>query len=253
MTFKDHFSTQAGQYSKFRPRYPRTLFEFLASLAPGRTRAWDCGTGSGQAAAGLAEFFTEVVATDASAKQIENARPHPGVSFRVAPAEQSGLEDASVDLVTVAQALHWFDLDRFYAEVARVARPAGILAAWTYDLFTITPPVDAVVHHYYTEIVGPYWPPERKWVEQRYRTIPFPFEERPVPSFNLTAEWEMADLIGMLNTWSATQKCRETTESDPLLLIEESLARAWGEAGTTRPVVWPLSLRVGQVNPGGPS
>ncbi|BCR03448.1 methyltransferase [Desulfuromonas versatilis] len=251
MAFKDHFSAQAGHYSKFRPHYPRTLFEFLASLAPARSRAWDCGTGSGQAAIGLAEFFSEVIATDASEKQIANAHTHPGVRYRVAPAEASGLETASVDLVTVAQALHWFDLDKFYAEVRRVLRSGGILAAWTYDLFGITPQVDAVVHHYYREIVGPYWPTERKWVEQQYRTIPFPFEERPAPTFNLTAEWELTDLLGMLRTWSATRICLETTGSDPVLLIEESLARAWGEPTTSRSVVWPLSLRVGEVFPGG--
>ena len=247
MEFKDHFSPQAKDYARFRPRYPSELFRFLASLPPARARAWDCGTGSGQAAVGLAGWFDEVVATDASQKQIDSATRHPRVLYRTAPAENSGIESDSIDLTVVAQALHWFDLDRFYEEVRRVSRPGGILAAWTYDLFRITPGVDAVVHHYYKEIVGPYWPPERKWVEDRYRTIPFPFPELPAPDFTLEARWNLADLVGMLGTWSSTQICRQTTGADPREAVSASLERAWGPAGTSRRVIWPLHLRLGTV------
>ncbi len=247
MNFKDHFSRQAGDYARFRPQYPPTLFEFLASLAPGRERAWDCGTGSGQAALGLAGFFEQVIGTDASRQQIDRALRHRRIKYRVASAEASGLETASIDLTVVAQALHWFDLDRFYAEVRRVSKPAALLAAWTYDLFRITPEVDAAVHHFYKEIVGAYWPPERRWVEDRYRTIPFPFEECPAPTFTLEAEWELADLIGMLGTWSATQRCREITGEEPIEAVADALKRAWGPAETVRKVTWPLNLRVGRV------
>jgi ubiquinone/menaquinone biosynthesis C-methylase UbiE len=152
--FKDHFSKQAADYAKFRPRYPKELFRRLASIAPDTQLAWDCATGTGQAAIELAEFFDRVIATDASEKQIANAERHPRVEYRAATAEESGLDAASVDLVTVAQALHWFDLDRFYAEVRRVLKPQGLLAATAYKLAKISPEIDLIVNHYYSDIVG---------------------------------------------------------------------------------------------------
>ena len=174
--FHDHFSRVSSAYAAFRPRYPEVLFERVAALASGHASAWDCGTGSGQAALDLARYFEQVWGTDASAAQLAAALPHPRVHYRVARAEESGLLPGSVDLVTVAQALHWFDRPRFYDEVRRVVRPGGVLVAWCYDLMDIEPAIDAHIHEFYTRTVGPYWPPERSLVEARYETIEFPFE-----------------------------------------------------------------------------
>jgi SAM-dependent methyltransferase len=245
LTFKDHFSKQAADYAKFRPRYPPELFEFLGGLAPSRTLAWDCATGNGQAAVGLARVFDHVVATDASKKQITNAEPHRRVNYRVAPAEDSGIDSASVDLIMVAQALHWFDLDRFYTEVRRVLKTNGILAASAYNLLTIEPAIDAIVNHYYYEVVGPFWPPERKLVEQ-FADLPFPFREVEPPKFEMTARWKLDRLIGYLRTWSSTQRFIAAKNSDPLEEITDQLRDAWGDPQQIRDVTWPLTVRAGR-------
>ena len=248
MAFKDHFSRTAQQYTRFRPHYPRALFEFLATLPGEHGRAWDCGTGSGQAAVALAEFFDEVVATDPSDRQIAHAQKHPRVAYLVASAEQTPLEDHSVDLVAAAQALHWFDLERFYDEARRVARPTGVLAAWGYELCRIAPPIDSVIWHLYREVLGSYWPPERKVTETRYATIPFPFPEIPAPDFALAAQWRLDDLIGYLGTWSSVQQYIERHAANPISAVESELAAAWGSPDTARQITWPLFLRVGRMN-----
>lgn len=245
MTFKDHFSTHAGGYARYRPRYPAELFAFLASVSPGRRLAWDCATGNGQAAVGLADHFEQVIATDASARQIGEAEPHPRVTYRTGLAERSGLDGGSVDLTTVAQALHWFDFDAFFAEARRVAAPGGLLAVWVYDLLRVAPAVDAVLLRYHEEIVGPHWPPERKWVDERYQSIPFPFEEIPAPAFEMRAEWTLDDLTGYLGTWSAAKRYQKERGEDPLDLIRPDLEAAWG-GPAAREIRWPLILRVGK-------
>src|SRR6266568_6165743 len=181
MRFPDHFSGVSAGYAAFRPRYPDALFDFLADAAPARDAAWDCATGNGQAAIGLAHHFPRVIATDASEAQIAHATPDPRVTYRVAPAEASGLDDRSVDLVTAAQALHWFDRPKFWAEARRVLRPRGVVAVWTYLLFEIAPEIDAIIREFYSDVVGPFWPPERHITEERYRTIEFPFAEFAAP------------------------------------------------------------------------
>jgi SAM-dependent methyltransferase len=245
MTFKDHFSRQASDYAKFRPGYPQELFDYLGSIAPNRQVAWDCGTGSGQAAVGLASVFRCVIATDASEKQITNAQPHGYVDYRVAPAEDSGIESGTVDLIMVAQALHWLDLDRFYAETRRVLKPDGILAASAYNLLHIAPAIDEVVNRYYYEVVGPFWPPERKLVEQ-FAKLPFPFQEIESPKFEMTAQWSLDHLIGYLRTWSSTQRFIAAKDIDPLEEITDELRDAWGDPGQIRGVTWPLAVRVGR-------
>jgi SAM-dependent methyltransferase len=222
------------------------MFERLASLCARRDLAWDCATGNGQAALGLAAHFRQVVATDASERQIVNALPHANVAYRVAPAEASGLEPVSADLVTVAQALHWFDLSRFYPEVRRVLRPGGIFAAWSYNLLTVDAAVDAVIGRYYGEVVGPYWPPERALVETGYASLPFPFEEVEVPRFSMEERWALPRLVGYLGTWSATRGFREATGRDPIETIRSELEGAWGDPSLERAVRWPLRLRVGR-------
>lgn len=247
--FPDHFSPLAERYAAARPTYPPELFAWLAPLPAERERAWDVGTGSGQAAVALADHFAEVVATDAAEAQLSRAAPHPRVHYRRAAAEASGLEDGSVDLVTVAQAVHWFDLDRFWAEVRRVAAPGGVVAVWTYHGVGLTPAVDRVVARYYTEIVGRYWPPERAAVEDAYRSLPFPFAEVPAPAFHIRQRWDLARFAGYLGTWSASRHWSDAHGgADPLAEIAADLAAAWGDPGEEREVVWPLGLRVGRVH-----
>jgi ubiquinone/menaquinone biosynthesis C-methylase UbiE len=242
--FKDHFSKQAADYAKFRPRYPKQLFQWLASIAPGRDLAWDCATGNGQAAVELAEVFGRVVATDASEKQVANAERHAGVQYRVASAEASGLESSSIDLITVAQALHWFDLAKFYSEARRVLKPRGIVAAWAYKLATVARPIDAVVNHYYEDVVGPYWPAERGLVE-KFEELSFPFPAVETPAFEMVVEWNVEQLLGYLGTWSATQRFMAAEKCNPLEGVEKELRKVWG--AETRRVTWPLTIKVGRL------
>jgi SAM-dependent methyltransferase len=245
-SFEDHFSGQAADYARYRPNYPAALFEFIARLAPDRRRAWDCATGNGQAALGLADHFETVVATDASVRQILQAAQRGGVHYAVAAAGESPLENESVALVTAAQALHWFDRARFWEEVRRVLVRGGAIAVWSYHGFHVTPEVEAVIHRYYKDIVGPYWPLGRGIVEQGYRALEFPFAEETPPPFLLEKRWDLAALMGYLRTWSASQRYQEARGSDPLLLVREELAEEWGPPGRFRPFRWDLDLRVGR-------
>ena len=247
--FKNYFSAGSDAYRTFRPGYPPELFSWLAGLAPRREAALDCGCGTGQASVALAEHFAKVYAADPSAAQIENALPHPRVEYRVAPAEATGLPDRCVDLVIAAQALHWFDFDRFYPEVRRVAREGAVFAAFTYGLLTIDEELDRVIGRFYRDTIGPCWPPERAHVDAGYRTIPFPFPEIEAPAFAMTAEWEPAHLLGYLETWSAVKEYRRIVGSDPLALVADELSAAWGDPTRVRRVSWPLVLRVGTIHP----
>ncbi len=229
MSFKDHFSKQAPDYAKFRPQYPPELFEYLGGIAPQQKLAWDCATGNGQAAVALASVFERVIATDASEAQIANAQPHERVEYRVAPAENSGIESDTIDLVMVAQALHWFDLDRFYAEVRRLLKPGGIFAASAYKFFRIAPAIDEVVNNrYYRKVVGPFWPPERMLIE-KFEQLPFPFPETETLRFEMSVQWKLEHLIGYLRTWSATQRFIAANRRDPLKEIAAELGAAWGD------------------------
>jgi ubiquinone/menaquinone biosynthesis C-methylase UbiE len=244
--FHDHFSEVAGRYADFRPRYPAQLFDYLAELA-GRSLAWDCAAGNGQATIDLARRFDRVIATDASAQQIAAAEPMPNVEYRVATAEHSGLPDRSADLIAVAQALHWFDLNRFYAEAGRVLRPGGVLAVWAYGINQVEgSAINEIVQDFYSNIVGPYWPPERKLVEQGYRTLPFPFAELPPPRFEMQTRWTLDQLLGYFSTWSATNRYIKAKGENPLGPLAESLRLVWGDETSPRLITWPLSLRVGR-------
>ena len=249
-SFKDHFSGHAADYSRYRPgAYPDALFKALAALAPDRDCVWDCATGNGQAALGLAAHFARVEATDASDKQIAAATAHPHIRYSVAPAEASGLPDTSVSLVTVAQALHWFDLPRFYAEVRRVARPQAVLACSCYMRCTVEPRVDAVTEELYNGILGDaYWPPERKHVERAYADLPFPFTEIALPAFHMQVSWDFEHYVGYLRSWSATQAYIKKNSKDPLELVGDELLKAWGDPKSERPVSWPMTVRTGWVD-----
>ena len=248
-TFHDHFSGFASRYAGFRPNYPAALFDYLATLASRDCTVWDCAAGNGQASVDLAKKFGRVIATDASSEQIKSATPQPNIQYRVAPAEESGLPDKSVGLVTVAQALHWFQFDRFYAETRRVLASNGVLAVWAYGVNEVEDAaVNGLIQDYYLNKVGPWWPPERKLVEEGYRTIPFPFREIEPPAIRMEAQWTLEQLLGYFSTWSATNRCMKATGQNPLEPFAEDLRRHWGDPQTPRLVVWPLTLRVGRVD-----
>jgi len=245
--FHDHFSGVASRYADFRPRYPAALFDYLATLAPRNSLVWDCAAGNGQASVDLAARFEKVVATDASQEQIASAIPNPRVEYRVATAEQCGLPDRSVTLITVAQALHWFNLSRFWPEVNRVLIQDGIIAVWAYGIIEVEgDAVNKLALEFYENTVGPYWPPERKLVEEGYRTIPFPFVEiSPLP-FRMETRWTLDQLLGYFSTWSATNRFIKATGHSPLGTLAAALAHEWGDVNCPRVIAWPLSLRIGR-------
>lgn len=245
MSFKDHFSRQSEAYRRHRPGYPAELLQFVADLAPDRRLALDCATGSGQAALGLACHFEAVLALDGSASQLGRARKHERVHYAAALAERLPVRDHSVSLVAVAQAIHWFDFDRFHSECRRVLVSGGVLAAWTYEKFRVDPAVDAVVDHFYTEVVGADWPAERRYVEEGYRTVPFPWREEAAPDFVLETDWVLDEVIGYLATWSAVQRYRDRLGQDPLPALRPALAARWPSGGKRR-LRWPIHLRLGR-------
>jgi SAM-dependent methyltransferase len=236
----------AAEYARSRPTYPHELFAWLAAVATARDLAWDCACGSGQATAGLAEHFASVIATDASGEQLSHAPPIPRVVWQVATAEESGLPEQSVDLVLVAQALHWFDLDRFWPEVRRVVRPGGVVVAWSYAFQqTGLPDIDELLRRFTSETLAGYWPPERRHVDAGYTTLSFPFERLEPPAAAMTAHWDVGRQLGYLRSWSASRRAREVLGSDPVGLLEAPLRAAWGPG--EREVQWPLSVLAGRV------
>jgi SAM-dependent methyltransferase len=243
--FHDHFSKLAARYADFRPHYPPALFDYLVTLVPRNVLVWDCAAGSGQATIDLASRFDKVIATDASADQIAAAPRLDNVEFRVALAESSGLPAESVGLITVAQALHWFNHERFFAEVTRVLKPDGILAAWVYATNRLEgEEIDAIVQDYYSNIVGPCWPPERAMTENGYRTVAFPFPELTPPPFRMEVRWTLEQLLGYFSSWSATNRFIKAKGYNPLESLRESLAKHWGDPSSPRLVQWPLTLRL---------
>jgi len=245
--FADHFSRISTGYAAFRPRYPERLFDALAAAAPARRLAWDCATGTGQAAEGLARRFDRVIATDASPSQVHRGTSRPRLWYAAARAEAAAIRPGSADLVTVAQALHWIDLDRFYGEAREALAPGGLVAVWTYGRHWVDDgPVDVVLDHFYTEVVGPYWPPERRWVEAGYRGLPFPFREEPIESPEMAEEWTLGQMLGYIGTWSAVVRCREETGSDPVAALAGRLERLWGGDERPRRIQWVLTVRAGR-------
>jgi SAM-dependent methyltransferase len=241
----DHFSGAAADYAKFRPGYPEALFDWLAAQTAGHDLAWDCGCGNGQASTALAQRYERVVGTDLSARQIAQAPADPRIEYRAAPAEASGLPNAGCDLVAVAQALHWFDFEAFYAEVRRVLKPGGVLAAWTYQLLRAEPGIDEVFAEYHERVLKSWWPAERRWVDDGYRSLPFPFVEIAAPAFDIRLHWTLDDLLAYLRTWTATRYLGQAENRDPTLPLGEALRPLWG-AGR-REIVWPIAMRVGRV------
>jgi ubiquinone/menaquinone biosynthesis C-methylase UbiE len=242
------FSDVASDYQAYRPTYPDSLFRYLASLAPGHDLGLDCATGNGQAALGLVPQFRSIVALDASPQQLSLARRHESICYVVSLVDRTPLPDRSVDLVTVASAFHWLDFPRFYAEIRRVAKPDGILAAWGYKMPNVTPEVDSVVQRLDEEVLDRFWLPETRLAVEGYRTILFPFDEIDTPTFRMSHEWDLDLFMGFLGTWSASIGYRKQTKRDPIELVRKELVRAWGDPGQVRQVSWDLFMRVGRIS-----
>jgi SAM-dependent methyltransferase len=245
MAFKDNFSKQADLYAQYRPNYPAELIDYVLSLSEEHILAWDCATGNGQVAVELTKKFNQVRATDASQKQIEKAFSDPKITYQVAQAQNSGLQEQSCDLITVAQAIHWFPFAEFYEEVKRVIKPGGVLAIWGYGLLKIEPSIDLIISQLYYNILGDkYWDAERKHLDNEYKTIPFPFPKMDTPHFVIQKNWHLADLIGYLNTWSSVQKYIQENQSNPIDLIINELKNKWQDENSLKPIVWDIYLLV---------
>jgi SAM-dependent methyltransferase len=247
MTDTPDFSGVAKSYAESRPGYPTALFDWLASLVTGHDLAWDAATGSGQAALGLADHFRRVIATDTSEQQVRHASSHPRVEYRVGRAEESGLPDRSVDLVVAASALHWFDLKRFDAEVRRVTRRGGVVAAWTYHVAHVEPPFDGVLWPFYRDVVGPYFAAGARLVDDRYQAITLPGEPISAPGFTVSVRWTPAHMLRFIGTWSGVQAYIRATGMDPVEELSPKLQAIWGSAEAIRDVRWPLYLRVARL------
>lgn len=248
MPFRDHFSEQAKEYARRRPGYPAAMFDYLASLTSSKELAWDCGTGNGQAALALAEKFQRVIATDASGAQIENAFPHERIEYRVEPSENTTIPAGTVDLITVGTAVHWFDFEPFYAEVRRVGKANGIIAVWTYHLPVIASEIDEWLERFYRETLAGYWPERIRYLDQRYRSLPFPFEEVQPPAFEMEATWDLDKLIGFLGSWSAVRKLVEARGEAAFEVQVKELEGIWGEKTHEKIIHWPLHFRIGKIS-----
>lgn len=243
----DHFSSVSAAYSAFRPRYPAALIDYFVSLAPRRRIAWDCGTGSGQATADIARRFEFVVATDLSADQLARASKGPGIGWAACAAERAAIRSNTIDAVAVAQALHWFANDAFYAEVKRVASgPEAAIVAWTYAAPRMAGDVGEVLRRFIFDDIREYWPPERKYVDAEYRTIPFPFERTDAPPFSLENDWTLPQIVGYMRSMSATARYMKANGVDPVVAVGEELLALWQDDAPRR-IVWPVIVLAGRV------
>lgn len=242
---KDNFSGQAALYAQYRPSYPAELFDFIFNYIKDRQYAWDCATGNGQTAIELAKVFNKVYATDISQKQLDHSIASSSIIYSLQPAEKTNFSDNTFDLITVSQALHWFKFDEFYPEVKRVSKNGGWIAVWMYALLNISPEIDQLVSHHHFEVLKDYWDAERKYVDENYKTIPFPFEEMTCPEFFIEYKWTLKELEGYLNTWSALQKFVQKNHYNPVKDIVAQIKPYW--ISEKRIVRFPLHLRMGKI------
>jgi ubiquinone/menaquinone biosynthesis C-methylase UbiE len=244
---KDLFSKQSDLYSRYRPTYPKELYDYILSFVKEKNIAWDCATGNGQAAVVLADHFKKVIATDISAAQIEKAISKENIEYIVCPAESTLFEENTFDLVTVAQAYHWIKWDEFKREVIRVCKPGAIIAIWTYHRNTAGhKKVDEAVYNFYENVTRPYWDDERKYVEEKYATVEFDYDLLPVKDFETTLEWRREDLLGYVGSWSAVQKFIKTNGYSPVPILEEEIKKLWPESEVKK-VRFPIYLKVGRI------
>jgi SAM-dependent methyltransferase len=242
------FATEAAQYAHLRPTYPESLFAFLLTTVTSHEVAWDCATGNGQAATHLARYFGRVIATDESAEMIAQAPRDTRIEYQVSEAEDSGIAAHSVDLVTVASAIHWFDLSKFYTEVCRVVvKPGGVIAAWTSYTPVFGNDVDALIERLAHEVLADYWDERLHYVVDEFHDLPFPFKPIDAPRFRTDMRWNMEDLLGYFETWSSSVKYRQTTGAHPTDLIKGELTRVWGDPEQKRDLHFPLYMRIGRV------
>jgi len=245
---KDLFSKQSDLYARYRPTYPKELYEYILSFVKEKNTAWDCATGNGQAAIVLADHFKKVIATDISAAQIEKATLKKNIEYRVYPAESTPFEENIFDLVTVAQAYHWINWKEFKKEVMRVCKPGAIIAAWVY--FRNMPAdkkVDDAIFSFYEKVTKPYWDDARKYVEEKYATVEFDYDPLPVKDFETTLNWQREDMIGYISSWSAIQKYIKVNGRSPIPLIEEEINELWPK-GEVKKVVFPIYLKLGRIS-----
>ncbi len=242
---KDNFSQDSKQYAQFRPHYPKELFDHLLSLVKEKNTAWDCGTGNGQVAGVLADHFREVYATDISQQQIDEAVKKSNIHYSILPAEKTSFHEKQFDLITAAQAIHWFRFTDFYAEVKRTLQPDGIIAVMGYGPVQTSKPLQEIIDHFYKNIIGPYWDAERHYIDELYQTIPFPFEEINIPSCKMSYQWSFEQFTGYLNTWSAVKHYKKQNDRDPVALIANDLYKAWTSL-PTHSFEFPVLLRVGR-------
>jgi SAM-dependent methyltransferase len=241
------YSPFARQYALSRPGYPAGLFAYLSSLVDRHLLAWDCATGNGQAALELVKHFERVIGTDISEEQIKHAVQHPRIAYHVARSDQSGISGTSVDLITVASAIHWFDLDSFYKEVQRVLRPGGILAAWSYHVGNVESPFDRIFERFYRGILAPYFPRGAKLVDDRYETITLPGKPLEAEDFHVSATWSFDQMIAFIKSWSGTQGYMKERGEDPVAFIVEELGQIWGSRDSVHSVRWPLFMKVSRL------
>lgn len=244
---RNWFDRGGQAYARFRPEYPGELAAYLAALAPDARLAVDVGCGNGQLTGQLAEHFAAVVGLDPSADQVANAAPRANVDYRCAPAERMPLADHSASLITAAQAAHWFDLPAFYAEVRRIARPGAVLALISYGVLQLDEQLDARFQQFYWQEIGPYWPAERQLVDSGYATLDFPFAALTPPAMAIRLDWNLAEFLGYIATWSAVRRAREAGREDILQRFASDIAGIWGDPGGRRAVSWPINMRVGRV------
>lgn len=243
---KDNFSLHSDQYAKYRPTYPLEFFNYLNSLVPNKQNAWDCGTGNGQVAFELSKKFNHVFATDISQSQIDNASKSDNISYSVQPAEKTNFKDQLFDLIIIAQAIHWFDFEKFYSEVKRTAAENALICVVGYGRIEISENIDSIVGNFYKNIIGKYWDKERKYIDENYKTISFPFQEIQTPNFVNTLHWTLEQLIGYLNTWSAVKHFIKENGHNPIDKLQGELEQFWGKE-QLKEVRFPLLLRVGKI------
>ena len=243
---KDNFSNIAETYARYRPLFPAALYEYIVNLCEHKVAAWDCGTGNGQVAMELCNHFQRVYATDISQNQIDNAFWDDKITYQVESAEDCSFPDRSFDLIMVAQALHWFEFDKFYAQVKRTLKPKGHIAIIAYGLIEIDESIDQIISELYKNTLAGFWDPERKFIDEQYKTIPFPFKEVDSPSFSIELEWSLEQLIGYLHTWSAVQHYEKANKTHPIKLIQDKLKKAWGKDAKKK-IQFPVYMRLGKL------